>query len=197
MSEEDNTKQNSLDNQADNLDDTPLNVSNQEEQLDTIAPPMVVITDDNNNNQELDQNDIEIKEDETIMSPSTIISSDSNSSSSSSNDSDSNSQKDSLPALDETHFQGPIIDYYKNKNILMTGATGFIGKAILWKLIQSLRQHLGQVYILIRSGSNKRSKIGRPAERLKNEIFSNKVREREVSFNMHHFSFIFDRLLYY
>ncbi|CEG66026.1 hypothetical protein RMATCC62417_02685 [Rhizopus microsporus] len=175
MSEEDNTKQNSLDNQADNLDDTPLNVSNQEEQLDTIAPPMVVITDDNNNNQELDQNDIEIKEDETIMSPSTIISSDSNSSSSSSNDSDSNSQKDSLPALDETHFQGPIIDYYKNKNILMTGATGFIGKAILWKLIQSLRQHLGQVYILIRSGSNKRSKIGRPAERLKNEIFSNKA----------------------
>ncbi|RCH92792.1 hypothetical protein CU097_000092, partial [Rhizopus azygosporus] len=127
MSEEDNTKQNSLDNQADNLNDTPLNVSNQEEQLDTIAPPMVVITDDNNNNQELDQNDLEIKEDETII----------------------------LPALDETHFQGPIIDYYKNKNILMTGATGFIGKAILWKLIQSLRQHLGQVYILIRSGSNK------------------------------------------
>ena len=143
---------------------------------------MVVITDDNNNDQELDQNDIETKEDETIAPPSTIVSSDSSSSSSSSsssNDSDSNSQKDSLPALDETHFQGPIIDYYKNKNILMTGATGFIGKAILWKLIQSLRHHLGQVYILIRSGSNKRSKIGRPAERLKNEIFSNKVRERE------------------
>lgn len=73
-------------------------------------------------------------------------------------------------------LSGPVLDFYKHKNILMTGATGFIGKTILWKLIQSLQHNLGRVYILIRSGSNKRSKIGRPAERLKNEIFNNKVR---------------------
>ncbi|KAG0761729.1 hypothetical protein G6F57_007617 [Rhizopus arrhizus] len=72
-------------------------------------------------------------------------------------------------------LSGPVLDFYKHKNILMTGATGFIGKTILWKLIQSLQHNLGRVYILIRSGSNKRSKIGRPAERLKNEIFNNKA----------------------
>lgn len=78
--------------------------------------------------------------------------------------------------IDEHDFQGPVIESFKNKNILMTGATGFIGKAILWKLIQALRQDLGNVYILIRSGSIKRSKIGRPSERLRNEIFNNKVK---------------------
>ncbi|CAO3655153.1 unnamed protein product [Mucor hiemalis] len=77
--------------------------------------------------------------------------------------------------MNESDFQGPVIDFYKNKNILLTGVTGFIGKAILWKLIQSLRQDIGQIYILIRSGSIKRSKIGRPEERLRNEIFNNKA----------------------
>lgn len=77
--------------------------------------------------------------------------------------------------MNESDFQGPVIDFYRNKNILLTGVTGFIGKAILWKLIQALRQDVGQIYILIRSGSIKRSKIGRPEERLRNEIFNNKV----------------------
>ncbi|KAI8975018.1 male sterility protein-domain-containing protein [Pilobolus umbonatus] len=77
--------------------------------------------------------------------------------------------------MENTQFQGPVIDYYRNKNILMTGATGFIGKAILWKLIYSLRQDMGYVYILVRSGSHKRSKIGRPSERVQNEIWNNKA----------------------
>lgn len=77
--------------------------------------------------------------------------------------------------MDQFDFQGPVIDFYKNKNILMTGVTGFIGKAILWKLVQALRQDLGYIYILIRSGSIKRSKIGRPSERLRNEVLNNKV----------------------
>lgn len=83
-----------------------------------------------------------------------------------------------LPEENTKHIpelSGPVLDFYKHKNILMTGATGFIGKSILWKLIHSLGHNIGRVYILIRSGSNKRSKIGRPAERLKNEIFNNKV----------------------
>lgn len=83
---------------------------------------------------------------------------------------------DTKPILvDESDFQGPVIDFYRKKNILMTGATGFVGKAILWKLIQALRQDIGLIYILVRSGSIKRSKIGRPEERLRNEIFNNKV----------------------
>ncbi|KAG2197742.1 hypothetical protein INT47_010678 [Mucor saturninus] len=77
--------------------------------------------------------------------------------------------------VDAADFQGPVLDFYRKKNILMTGATGFIGKAILWKLIQALRQDIGLIYILVRSGSIKRSKIGRPEERLRNEIFNNKA----------------------
>lgn len=80
--------------------------------------------------------------------------------------------------IDAADFQGPVLDFYRKKNILMTGATGFIGKALLWKLIQALRQEIGFIYILVRSGSNKRSKIGRPEERLRNEIFNNKVCNR-------------------
>lgn len=87
---------------------------------------------------------------------------------------------DTKPILvDESDFQGPVIDFYRKKNILMTGATGFVGKAILWKLIQALRQDIGLIYILVRSGSIKRSKIGRPEERLRNEIFNNKVKNEK------------------
>ncbi|KAI8073259.1 male sterility protein-domain-containing protein [Gongronella butleri] len=70
---------------------------------------------------------------------------------------------------------GPISTYYKGKTILLTGATGFVGKAILWKLIRSLGPHLGRIYLLIRNGNTKRSKMGRPMDRLKQEILSNKA----------------------
>ncbi|KAI9277448.1 male sterility protein-domain-containing protein [Sporodiniella umbellata] len=77
-------------------------------------------------------------------------------------------------SLHEDDFRGPIVDFYRQKNILITGATGFIGKAILWKLIQSLKGDIGYVYILIRSGG-KHNKTARPAERLKNEILDSKA----------------------
>lgn len=72
--------------------------------------------------------------------------------------------------------QSLITEFYQGKNILLTGATGFVGKAVLWKLIQSVGPRLGKIYLLIRNGSNKRSKIGRPSDRVKNEILNNKVR---------------------
>jgi hypothetical protein len=110
--------------------------------------------------------------------PSEVISDDSSTTASSHSTvmSESLNNDDTKPiVMDESDFQGPVIEFYKNKNILMTGVTGFIGKAILWKLIQALRQDLGYIYILVRSGSIKRSKIGRPSERLRNEVFNNKV----------------------
>ncbi|KAG0168873.1 cyclin-dependent kinase inhibitor far1 [Apophysomyces sp. BC1034] len=78
-------------------------------------------------------------------------------------------------AIEELELHGPVIDFYRHKNILLTGATGFVGKTVLWKLIQSLGTSLGQIYVLIRNGSNKRSKIGRPTDRIRNEILSNKA----------------------
>ena len=86
---------------------------------------------------------------------------------------DSVNEQDYQPTLSE--FKGPIVDFYRHKNILMTGVTGFVGKAVLWKLIKALQEDIGQIYILVRSGSIKKSKIGRPSERLRNEIFNNKV----------------------
>lgn len=41
-------------------------------------------------------------------------------------------------------------EFYNNKNILITGATGFIGKVCLVKLIRSLG-NCGQVYVMLRS----------------------------------------------
>lgn len=124
----------------------------------------------------LDEPQTPVPTDASIMSESTIPDETSTTSSHSTLIPESLHNDDTQPIhMDESDFQGPVIDFYRNKNILMTGATGFIGKAILWKLIQALRQDLGSIYILIRSGSIKRSKIGRPSERLRNEIFNNKV----------------------
>ncbi|RUS28863.1 male sterility protein-domain-containing protein [Jimgerdemannia flammicorona] len=68
-----------------------------------------------------------------------------------------------------------IVDFYRGRSVLLTGATGFVGKAVLWKLLDALGNDVEKIYVLIRNGSNKR-KMGRPKDRLKNEILSNKVR---------------------
>ncbi|ORZ25509.1 male sterility protein-domain-containing protein [Absidia repens] len=78
-------------------------------------------------------------------------------------------------AATNTILQGPVVEYYANKNILLTGSTGFIGKATLWKLIYSLGQSIGRIYLLIRNGNTRRSKMGRPKDRIKNEILNNKA----------------------
>lgn len=46
-----------------------------------------------------------------------------------------------------------IVDFYKNKNILITGATGFLGKVLLWKLYESCPD-IGKIYVLLRSKNN-------------------------------------------
>ena len=61
-----------------------------------------------------------------------------------------------------------IIEFYKNKSIFVTGATGFLGKALIEKLLRSC-YHLEKIYILIRHKNDKT-----PAQRL-DEIFNCKV----------------------
>lgn len=80
------------------------------------------------------------------------------------------------PMTDAGDLPSAITDFYRGKSILLTGATGFVGKAVLWKLLETLGDGLGKVYLLVRNGSNKRSKIGRPLDRVKNEILQTKVR---------------------
>ncbi|KAG1459671.1 hypothetical protein G6F56_006110 [Rhizopus delemar] len=62
--------------------------------------------------------------------------------------------------------------FYEHKSILLTGATGFVGKAVLWKLLYSLSDSFDKVYILLRpTRLNQHS----PERRLKDDILSNKV----------------------
>lgn len=46
-----------------------------------------------------------------------------------------------------------VIKFYKNKNVLITGASGFLGKVLLWKLIESCPD-IGNIYVLLRSKGN-------------------------------------------
>jgi fatty acyl-CoA reductase len=46
-----------------------------------------------------------------------------------------------------------VTQFYTNKNILITGATGFLGKVLVWKLYHSCPD-IGKIYVLMRSKDN-------------------------------------------
>jgi thioester reductase-like protein len=66
-----------------------------------------------------------------------------------------------------------IADYYKDKSIFLTGATGFLGKVLIEKLLKSCYD-LKCIYILIR---NKKGQ--NPETRLK-EILNFKVKKKKT-----------------
>lgn len=69
----------------------------------------------------------------------------------------------------DTH-SSEIINYYKNKTIFITGATGFLGKVLIEKLLRSC-YNLNKIYVLVRS-----KKGATPTQRL-DEIFNCKLFE--------------------
>lgn len=178
------TKQEPVLKEKTNTNNILDNGTEKEPTLTSPLPPQITINSEpetpelaiNGDEMILDEPQTPVPTDASIISESTIPDETSTTSSHSTLIPESLHNDDTKPIhMDESDFQGPVIDFYRNKNILMTGVTGFVGKAILWKLIQALRQDIGCIYILIRSGSIKRSKIGRPSERLRNEIFNNKA----------------------
>jgi fatty acyl-CoA reductase len=68
-----------------------------------------------------------------------------------------------------------INDYYNGKNILITGATGFVGKLLVEKLLYSCDK-IDKIYCLIRE------KNGHSAEERLNEITACKVRKKDSLF---------------
>ncbi|EIE79242.1 hypothetical protein RO3G_03947 [Rhizopus delemar RA 99-880] len=62
--------------------------------------------------------------------------------------------------------------FYHQKSILLTGATGFIGKAVLWKLLHSLTDSVDKIFILLRPN---RLNQNSPERRLRDDILSNKA----------------------
>lgn len=65
-----------------------------------------------------------------------------------------------------------IKDYYRHKTVLITGATGFVGKMILWNLLKVVGKDLEKVYVLIRP---KRIPAGSPSQRILDEIMNTSV----------------------
>ncbi|KAI8073923.1 male sterility protein-domain-containing protein [Gongronella butleri] len=67
-----------------------------------------------------------------------------------------------------------IRSFYHGKVIFITGATGFLGKALLWKLLADLRDQIDKVYLLLRMSSAQR-RFSNPNVRLQEDILSDKA----------------------
>ena len=70
-----------------------------------------------------------------------------------------------------------IQEFFRNKSIFITGATGFLGKTLIEKLLRSCND-LKKIYILIRPKKGKSS-----SERL-NEILNAKVKKNGDSIKL-------------
>lgn len=46
-----------------------------------------------------------------------------------------------------------VINFYKNKKILLTGGSGFLGKVLLWKLLETCPD-IAKIYVLLRPKNN-------------------------------------------
>lgn len=72
-----------------------------------------------------------------------------------------------------------ISEFYANKNVLITGATGFVGKLLLEKLLYSCEK-INKVYVLIRD-KNGHSPDERANEVIACKVFD-KLRTKEPTF---------------
>lgn len=63
-----------------------------------------------------------------------------------------------------------VVDFYKSKKILLTGGSGFLGKVLLWKLIETCPD-IAKIYVLLRPKNNV-SAEKRLIQMLKNKPFS-------------------------
>ena len=65
-----------------------------------------------------------------------------------------------------TNQPSEVRDFYRNKTVLVTGTTGFVGKVLLEKLVRSFPD-IRRIYLMIRPRPNMTLK-----ERVNDEIFS-------------------------
>lgn len=71
-----------------------------------------------------------------------------------------------------------VVKFYENKNVLITGASGFLGKVLLWKLIESC-PNIGKIYVLLRAKNNSTADK-RLIQMLKSKPFSPKYDYTEL-----------------
>lgn len=71
--------------------------------------------------------------------------------------------------METQHIDSPITSFYRNKSVFVTGATGFLGKVLVEKLVRSCE--VKHIYILLRSKRGK-SVERRLEEFIQNDVFS-------------------------
>ena len=67
-----------------------------------------------------------------------------------------------------------ISEFFHNKTILITGATGFLGKPVVAKILTDLPD-IKRIYLLVRSRTNPNGKVSSAADRLEDEFFTSSV----------------------
>lgn len=75
-------------------------------------------------------------------------------------------------SISQQRAETELTRFYKNKNVLITGATGFLGKVLVWKLYDSCPD-IGKIYVLLRS-KNDISANKRLTQMLKAKPFNDK-----------------------
>ena len=67
-----------------------------------------------------------------------------------------------------------ISEFFRNKTILITGATGFLGKPVVAKILTDLPD-IKRIYLLIRNRTEPNGKVSSAADRLEDEFFTSSV----------------------
>ena len=82
------------------------------------------------------------------------------------------------PADTELLRNSEISQYYSNKSVFITGATGFVGKALVEKLLRAC-PNLNKIYLLVRE------KKGKTARERVDELTNCKVRKKRLNHKIH------------
>ena len=72
---------------------------------------------------------------------------------------------------------GAVRDYYAGKVVLLTGATGLLGKVLVEKLLRDFT-HVRRLYVLIRPKTHPNGTVTAPRERLWHEVFQSSAFDR-------------------